>query len=83
MLTVPEAARRAGRDPETIRRWVRSGQLPSQKAGTQHLIEERALDALLNTGSIPRPAWLKRTSTGEPMPDAVAFLRRQRASHRS
>jgi excisionase family DNA binding protein len=46
-LTVPEAARRAGRSPETIRRWIWSGKLPSAKVGNQHVIEEAALDALL------------------------------------
>jgi excisionase family DNA binding protein len=83
VITVPEAARRVGRNSETIRRWLRSGQLPSHKAGTQHLIEERDLDLLLKSESMPRPSWLRRTSTGEPMPDAIAFLRRQRSSHRS
>ena len=38
MITVAEAARRAARSPETIRRWIRSGRLPSTKAGTRHLI---------------------------------------------
>jgi excisionase family DNA binding protein len=46
-LTVPEAARRAGRSPETIRRWIWSGRLPSEKVGNQHVIEEAALEALL------------------------------------
>ncbi|TMD98004.1 MAG: helix-turn-helix domain-containing protein [Chloroflexi bacterium] len=40
MLTVPEAARRAKRDPETVRRWIRSGRLRSTRVGTQHLIDE-------------------------------------------
>ena len=83
MITVPEAAHRTGRDPETIRRWIRSGQLPSLKVGTQHMIEERDLGVLVKTGEVSRPVWLRRTSTGEPMPDVVGFLRRQRASHRS
>lgn len=39
MLTVPEAARRAGRHPETIRRWIREGRLRAHKIGTQHVIE--------------------------------------------
>ena len=39
MLTVPEAARRAGRHPETIRRWIREGKLRAHKVGTQHVIE--------------------------------------------
>lgn len=46
-LTVPEAARRAGRNPETIRRWIWSGRLPAEKVGNQHVIEEEALDALV------------------------------------
>jgi excisionase family DNA binding protein len=81
MLTVPEAARRAAKNPETIRRWVRSGQLPARKIGTQHVIQETDLDALLKDRSLPRPGWLKRTSTGEPMPGVTAFLRRQRLTH--
>ncbi len=39
-LTVPEAARRIGRNPETVRRWIRAGKLPAWKVGTQHLIDE-------------------------------------------
>jgi len=39
MMTVPEAARRAGRHPETIRRWIREGRLRAHKVGTQHVIE--------------------------------------------
>ncbi len=46
MLTVPEAARRARVSAETVRRWIRAGKLSSQKVGTQHLVEERDVDAL-------------------------------------
>ena len=46
MLTVPEAARRTGFAPETIRRWIRAGKLPARKVGTQHVIDERDLDAI-------------------------------------
>ncbi len=49
-LTVPEAARRAGRSPETVRRWIWSGKLPSEKVGNQHLVDAEALDAL--TGAV-------------------------------
>lgn len=47
MLTVPEAARRMERHPETIRRWIRSGKLRARKVGTQHVIDEHDLDELL------------------------------------
>src|SRR4030067_450323 len=40
MITVPEAARLVGRDPETIRRWIRAGKLTAWKIGTQHVIDE-------------------------------------------
>ena len=83
MLTVPEAARRAGRDPETIRRWIRSGRLAARKIGTQHIIELDALDALLGDETLPVPpdwAW-DRLPDGRPMPDLVAIIRRQRAGH--
>src|ERR1700675_2466554 len=49
MLTVPEAARRAGKNPETIRRWIREGKLPARKIGTQHQIDQDDLAAFLDT----------------------------------
>jgi excisionase family DNA binding protein len=81
VLTVPEAAVRSGRDPETIRRWIRSGKLRARKVGTQHLIEEEDLQAFLEKDTLPLPPALRKTSTGEPMPDVVAALRRSRAAH--
>ncbi len=81
MVTVPEAASRTGRNPETIRRWIRAGRLRSQRVGTQHLIDEAELKAALTTDTLPLPAWMRRTVTKEPMPDVVAALRRERASH--
>jgi excisionase family DNA binding protein len=47
MLTVPEAAERAGFNPETIRRWIRSGRLIATKVGTQHVIDEHDLERAL------------------------------------
>lgn len=49
MLTVPEAARRAGRNPETIRRWIREGKLSSRRVGTQYLIEPRDLVTMVGS----------------------------------
>ena len=75
MLTVPEAAKRANRDPETIRRWIRAGRLPARKVGTQHVIEEADLDLLVRRpDSLPVPDAWKRLPSGLPAPDGVAAL---------
>lgn len=76
MVTVLEAAQRLGRDPETIRRWIRSGKLPAVKIGLQHMIDEDDLPGEEVTVPLPEP-W-RRTITGEPMPDVVAAVRRAR-----
>lgn len=70
MLTVPEAALRVGRDPETIRRWIRSGRLRASKVGTQHVIEEVDLDAVIDEGAaLPLPAAWAVTRSGRSMPN--------------
>ncbi len=84
MLTVPEAARRTGRHPETLRRWIRAGKLASTKVGTQYLIDEAELDELdSDVGDrMPVPdGWWTTTFTGEPMPDVLAAVRRSRREH--
>lgn len=79
MLTVPEAARRSHLNPETIRRWIRSGKLSARKVGTQHILEEEDLDRLTGSASLPLPAAWTSTPTGEPMPDVILALRESRA----
>jgi excisionase family DNA binding protein len=83
MLTVPEAARRANRNPETIRRWIRAGKLRSQKVGTQHVIDEADLDAILDDDDemLPLPEAWKYMEDGTPQPNWVKLLREDRASH--
>lgn len=82
MLTVPEAARRAARNPETIRRWIREGKLPAERIGTQWVIEEEDLDTTVDGGfTLPLPDGWKTTFYGEPMPDVVAAIRRSRMGH--
>lgn len=81
MLTVPEAAKRAGKDPETVRRWIRSGRLPARKIGTQHVIEEGDLEPLLEGEMLPLPPEWGRTLTGEPMPNVVRAVRISRPGH--
>lgn len=77
MLTVPEAAKKTGKNPETIRRWIRAGLLPSQRVGTQHLIAEADLRRVTEKSSPPPRRW-RQTKTGEPMPDWVALVREGR-----
>lgn len=81
MLTVPEVARRTGRNPETIRRWIREGKLPARKVGTQHLIDENDLEQVGEEDRLPAREGWGRTYSGEPMPDWVGILRRQRTHH--
>lgn len=82
MMTVPEAAKRVGRDPETVRRWIRSGKLPSKKVGTQHLVDEHDLAALVDgSDSLPLPEEWRYMSGGRPQPDWVRLVRESRESH--
>ena len=82
-LTVPEVARRLGRNPETVRRWIREGRLPAHKVGGQHLIDQHTLADVLSGASetLPVPPEWWRTFWGSPMPDVVSAVRRSRAGH--
>ncbi len=81
MLTVPQAAKRLAKDPETIRRWIRSGRLPARKIGTQHIIEEEDLERLQGAEVLPLPESWTRTWTGESMPNWVSIVRQDRDEH--
>lgn len=82
MLTVPEAAKRVRRDPETVRRWIRTGKLRARKIGSQHFIEEADLAGAeggkYEVASVPRSWRWGRTLTGEPMPNVVEAVHRSR-----
>lgn len=82
MITVPEAARRCGRNAETIRRWIRSGRLHSRKVGTQYLIREEDLATLADDSTVVDlvPAWRQATD-GSPMPPWEQLVRDARRSH--
>lgn len=80
MITVPEAARRTGRNPETIRRWIRSGRLRSEKVGTQHLVNEDDLGAFADDEPLDLPAaW--RTADRGTMPPWERLVRDARDAH--
>jgi excisionase family DNA binding protein len=82
MITVPEAAKRVGRDPETVRRWIRSGKLRSQKIGTQHLIEERDLEAFQpEKAELRMPDVWRYLDSGELQPNWERIVREDRRSH--
>jgi excisionase family DNA binding protein len=70
-LTVPEAARRVGRNPETIRRWIREGKLPARKVGTQHLIDE---DDLIDTTRVVRAGPLPALDPDRTLDDQPILL---------
>ena len=82
-MTVPEAAKRAGRNPETVRRWIREGKLRSTKVGTQHLVDQQDLDVMTDEQdlTLPIPAVWQQTAWGGPMPDVVQAVRRTRPGH--
>lgn len=74
-LTVPEAARRIGRNPETLRRWIREGRLAARKVGTQHVIEEQDLEALVSGEELAVPDAWRRMPDGRPTPNVVRAIR--------
>jgi excisionase family DNA binding protein len=79
MLTVPEVARRTGKNPETIRRWIREGKLRATKVGTQHVVDEVDLEAFRSDEELSAPATWTTTATGEPMPNVVRAIRLARS----
>jgi excisionase family DNA binding protein len=77
-----EAAQRVGRDPETVRRWIRAGRLRARRSGNRHLIEEADLEiAAEEPRSIGVPPELEQFASGRPQPDWVKIIHRSRSSH--
>jgi excisionase family DNA binding protein len=77
-LTVPEAARRVGRDPSTVRRWIRQGRLKATRVGSRQVVDEEALVAVLGNEQAALPVPWQTMTDGRPMPNIVAALRRTR-----
>lgn len=75
-----DAARRTGRHPETIRRWIRAGRLRAERVGTRHLIDEAELEAAAEEPrSLPLPEGWRTLPSGRPMPDPVKAIHDARA----
>lgn len=83
VLTVAEAADRLGRNPETVRRWIRSGRLPARRVGARHAIDDRDLrvieDELHPMSELPEE-W-RVGDDGTPALNWVAALHRSRSGH--
>lgn len=80
LITVPEAARRTGRNAETVRRWIRTGRLRSEKVGTQHLVREEDLLSFVDSPVIELPAAWSTADTGA-MPPWERLVRDGRDTH--
>lgn len=80
MLTVPEVAKRVGRNPETVRRWIRSGRLRARKVGTQHVVEEADLEAadIGPPEQLPVPERWRYSRDGSVQPNWVELLHESR-----
>ena len=61
-ITVREAARRAHRSEETIRRWIWSGRLPARKRGNSYRIDIAQLDRI---AVVYDPPGADRAATGD------------------
>ncbi len=52
MITVRDVARRMGRNPETVRRWIWEGKLPARKIGNQLFVEEADLATMVGRSTV-------------------------------
>jgi excisionase family DNA binding protein len=66
MVDVREAAELAGRTPETIRRWVWSGRLPSVKNGNKWFVRRSDVAGPRRQPAVTRPNSLRDWATSLP-----------------
>jgi len=76
MLTVEQAANRAGRSPQTVRRWIRDGRLPARTEGGRQVIDPADLDGVRDDlyPMLPLPAEWQHLEDGTPAPNWVAVV---------
>ncbi len=66
LISVRQAAKESGRNPETVRRWIWNGKLHAEKLGNQLFVKRRALEAFSKemgpeeAENAPRPDFLER-----------------------
>lgn len=80
-MTVPEVAKRLGKNPETVRRWIREGKLPAKKIGSQHFIDEADVADYEMDDDEVLPTRFTKTFWGGPMPNWVRLVRESRDAH--
>lgn len=90
MVDVHEAAEIARRDPETIRRWVRSGRVSARRHGNKWLIDrddiERLVDGRPTSPLITLAEWAGvaakiRLASGHSDSTAADLILADRANH--
>lgn len=76
VLTVEEAARRVGRSPDTVRRWIRSGRLAAATEGRRRVIDPADLEAIRDElyPMLPLPPEWQQLEDGTPAPNWVATV---------
>lgn len=76
MITVVEAARRVGRSPGTVRRWIRDGRLRAETVRGRRLIDPDALNEVRGEmyPMLPLPPEWQKLEDGTPAPNCVAAL---------
>jgi excisionase family DNA binding protein len=74
MLTIAEAAKRVGRSPGTVRRWIRDGRLPADTERGARLIDAADLEVVRDSiyPTLPVPPEWQRVEDGTPAPNWVA-----------
>ncbi len=66
LISVRQAAKECGRNPETVRRWIWNGKLTAEKLGNQLFVKRSVLDAFTRelgadeTENAPRPDFIDR-----------------------
>jgi excisionase family DNA binding protein len=80
-LTVAEAADRLGRNPEMVRRWIRSDRLPARRVGRRQLIDVEDLRPILDElfPMTPLPEEWRIGDDGSLARNWVAALHRSRS----